>query len=174
MLSFKKQPLLLVKNREIGKKTHPKPCLLENNWLLSREVGVELQKEVLRQVEEEERGYGKNYTSTLDNAVRMWFNKIVDVHADSLFSYTTSEDVRICIDLLSALQWKLSNARKDVCSSASIFVFYWRKGKRIKELMMLYVNILPQKNISNKKRMLIQKACLNSVREWANFVRMRK
>lgn len=65
---------------------------------------MELPKEVLRQVEEEERGYGKNYTSTLDNAVRMWFNKIVDVHADSIFSYTTSEDVRICIDLLSALQ----------------------------------------------------------------------
>lgn len=41
-----------------------------------------------------------SYTSTLDNAVREWINKEVDEHADSVFSYTSSDDVRLCIDML--------------------------------------------------------------------------
>lgn len=42
------------------------------------------------------------YTSTLDNFVREWINKEVDSKADSVFSYTTPEDVRICIEMLNA------------------------------------------------------------------------
>ena len=48
------------------------------------------------------KGTASSYTSTLDNAVRRWINKEVDEHADSVFSYTSSEDVRLCIDMLNA------------------------------------------------------------------------
>ena len=44
----------------------------------------------------------KNYTSSLDRPVREWINKEVDERADSIFSYTTYEDARLCVDLLKA------------------------------------------------------------------------
>ncbi len=44
----------------------------------------------------------KGYTNTLDRPVREWINKEVDQRADSIFSYTTYEDARLCVDLLKA------------------------------------------------------------------------
>ena len=41
-----------------------------------------------------------NYVSTLNNAVRQHINDIVDPNADSVFSYTTPEDVELCIAML--------------------------------------------------------------------------
>ena len=42
------------------------------------------------------------YTSVLDNSVRKWIRKEVDEKADSIFSYTTSKDVQLCIKKLNA------------------------------------------------------------------------
>ena len=62
-----------------------------------------------------------SYTSTLDNAVRQWVNKVVDAHADSVFSYTSAEDVRLCIDMLNAsLDYVAENDRKHHSLSAAL------------------------------------------------------
>ncbi|MBO4907624.1 MAG: hypothetical protein J5486_11460 [Bacteroidaceae bacterium] len=62
-----------------------------------------------------------SYTSTLDNAVREWVNKKVDEHADSVFSYTSSEDVRLCIDMLNASpDYVAENDRKHHSMSAAL------------------------------------------------------
>ena len=62
-----------------------------------------------------------SYTSTLDNAVRQWINKEVDEHADSVFSYTSVEDVRLCIDMLNAsADFVAENDRKHHSMSAAL------------------------------------------------------
>ncbi len=62
-----------------------------------------------------------SYTSTLDNAVREWINKEVDGNADSVFSYTTSEDVRLCIEMLNAsADYVAENDRKHHSMSAAL------------------------------------------------------
>ena len=62
-----------------------------------------------------------SYTSTLDNAVRQWVNKEVDTHADSVFSYTSVEDVRLCIDMLNASpEYVTENDRKHHSMSAAL------------------------------------------------------
>ena len=62
-----------------------------------------------------------SYTATLDNAVREWVNKEVDKDADSVFSYTTVEDVRICIDMLnSSPEYVAEKDRKHHSMSAAI------------------------------------------------------
>ena len=74
-----------------------------------------------------------SYTSTLDNAVRQWINKEVDAHADSVFSYTSAEDVRICIDMLNASpEYVAENDRKHHSMSAALnqyllFIDEWEK-----------------------------------------------
>jgi hypothetical protein len=74
-----------------------------------------------------------SYTSTLDNAVREWINKEVDANADSVFSYTTSEDVRLCIDMLNASSdYVAENDRKHHSMSAALnqyllFIEEWEK-----------------------------------------------
>lgn len=74
-----------------------------------------------------------SYTSTLDNAVREWINKEVDANADSVFSYTTSEDVRLCIDMLNASDdYVTENDRKHHSMSAALnqylqFIEEWEK-----------------------------------------------
>ena len=66
-------------------------------------------------------GTANSYTSTLDNAVREWVKREVDALADSVFSYTTAEDVRLCIDMLNASQeFMEENARKHNAMSASL------------------------------------------------------
>ena len=61
------------------------------------------------------------YTSTLDNPVRRWINKEVDERADSIFSYTTSEDVRLCIDLLNmSSDYVVDNIRQHNRMSAAL------------------------------------------------------
>lgn len=82
-------------------------------------------------------GTANSYTSTLDNAVRQWINKEVDEHADSVFSYTSSEDVQLCIDMLNAsAEFVAENDRKHHSMSAALnqylkFIEEWEK--RIKE-----------------------------------------
>jgi len=62
-----------------------------------------------------------SYTSTLDNAVRQWIKKEVDAHADSVFSYTSAEDVRLCIDMLNASpEYVAENDRKHHSMSAAL------------------------------------------------------
>ena len=38
-----------------------------------------------------------SYISTIDNALRKWIKKEVDEHAESIYSYITAEDVRLCV-----------------------------------------------------------------------------
>lgn len=60
-----------------------------------------------------------SYISTLDNAVRTWINKLVDERADSIFSYTTAEDVRLCMEMLNAsTAFMAENNRKHHAMSA--------------------------------------------------------
>lgn len=66
-------------------------------------------------------GTANSYTSTLDNAVRQWINKEVDANADSVFSYTSAEDVRLCIDMLNASsEYVAENDRKHHSMSAAL------------------------------------------------------
>lgn len=74
-----------------------------------------------------------SYTSTLDNAVRQWINKEVDTNADSVFSYTSAEDIRLCIDMLNASpEYVEENDRKHHSMSAALnqylhFIEEWKK-----------------------------------------------
>lgn len=76
-----------------------------------------------------------SYTSTLDNAVRQWVNKEVDARADSVFSYTSAEDVRLCIDMLnSSPEYVAENDRKHYSMSAALnqyllFIEDWESKK---------------------------------------------
>ncbi len=78
-------------------------------------------------------GTAKSYTSTLDNAVRQFINAEVDVNADSVFSYTTSEDVQLCLDILNASSaFVQENDRKHHSMSAALtqylkFIAEWEK-----------------------------------------------
>ena len=66
-------------------------------------------------------GTANSYTSTLDNAVRQWISKEVDEHADSVFSYTSAEDVRLCIEMLnSSPEYVAENDRKHHSMSAAL------------------------------------------------------
>lgn len=63
----------------------------------------------------------RSYTSSLDNVVRDWIKKEVDSQADSVFSYTSSEDVRLCIDILNASpEYVKENDRKHHSMSAAL------------------------------------------------------
>lgn len=44
----------------------------------------------------------KAYLSTLNNAVKVEINKYVDVNADSVFSFTTIDEMQTCVELLEA------------------------------------------------------------------------
>ena len=44
----------------------------------------------------------KTYLSTLNNAVKSEINKYVDAKADSVFSFTTTEEMQTCIELLES------------------------------------------------------------------------
>ena len=80
-------------------------------------------------------GTANSYTSTLDNAVRQWINKEVDANADSVFSYTSAEDVRLCIDMLNASsEYVAENDRKHHSMSAALnqyllFIEDWESKK---------------------------------------------
>lgn len=66
-------------------------------------------------------GTAKSYTSTLDNAVRQFINQEVDANADSIFSYTTPEDVSLCIGILtSSRAFMEENARKHNAMTAAL------------------------------------------------------
>ena len=66
-------------------------------------------------------GTAKSYTSTLDNAVRQFINQDVDANADSIFSYTTPEDVSLCIGILtSSRAFMEENARKHNAMTAAL------------------------------------------------------
>lgn len=78
-------------------------------------------------------GTVNSYTSTLDNAVREWVNHVVDANADSVFSYTSSEDVQLCIDMLNETpEYVAENDRKHHSMSAALnqylqFIEQWEK-----------------------------------------------
>lgn len=66
-------------------------------------------------------GTANGYTSTLDNAVRRFINQEVDANADSIFSYTTPEDVSLCIGILtSSRTFMEENARKHYAMTAAL------------------------------------------------------
>ena len=44
----------------------------------------------------------KTYLSTLNNAVKVEINKYVDANADSVFSFTTLEEMQTCVELLES------------------------------------------------------------------------
>ena len=82
-------------------------------------------------------GTAISYTSTLDNAVRKWVNQDVDDKADSVFSYTTTEDVKLCIDILkSSPAFIEENDRKHHSMSAALeqyLNFIEEREERLKE-----------------------------------------
>lgn len=62
-----------------------------------------------------------SYISTLDNAVRQWIKKVVDEHAESIYSYITAEDVRLCIEILnSSPEYLAENAHRHNSMSAAL------------------------------------------------------
>lgn len=62
-----------------------------------------------------------SYISTLDNAVRQWIKKVVDEHAESVYSYITAEDVRLCIEILnSSPEYLAENAHRHNSMSAAL------------------------------------------------------
>ena len=66
-------------------------------------------------------GTANSYVSTLDNAVRKWVNQEIDERADSVFGYTTIEDVKLCIDMLNASpDFVAENERKHHSMSAAL------------------------------------------------------
>ena len=73
------------------------------------------------------------YISTLDNAVRQWINQVVDADSDSVFSYTTADEVRLCIDMLNeSPEYVAENDRKHHSMSAALnqyllFIEEWEK-----------------------------------------------
>ena len=81
-------------------------------------------------------GTAISYTSTLDNAVRKWVNQDVDDKADSVFSYTTTEDVKLCIDILkSSPAFIEENDRKHHSMSAALeqyLIFIEEREERLK------------------------------------------
>ena len=74
-----------------------------------------------------------SYISTIDNAVHQWINKEVDEQAESVYSYTTAEDVRLCIDILnSSSDYVAENKRKHNSMSAALnqylrFIEEWER-----------------------------------------------
>lgn len=62
-----------------------------------------------------------SYISTLNNAVRQWIKKEVDEHAESVYSYITAEDVRLCIEILnSSPEYLAENAHRHNSMSAAL------------------------------------------------------
>lgn len=62
-----------------------------------------------------------SYISTLDNAVCQWIKKVVDEHAESIYSYITAEDVRLCIEILnSSPEYLAENAHRHNSMSAAL------------------------------------------------------
>jgi hypothetical protein len=76
-----------------------------------------------------------SYISTIDNAVRQWIKKEVDEHAESIYSYTTAEDVRLCIEMLNSTpEYVAENDRKHHSMSAALnqylkFIEEWESKK---------------------------------------------
>lgn len=74
-----------------------------------------------------------SYISTIENALRQWIKKVVDEHAESIYSYITAEDVRLCIEMLnSSPKYVAENARKNNTMSAALnkyleFIVEWEK-----------------------------------------------
>ena len=74
-----------------------------------------------------------SYISTIENALRQWIKKVVDEHAESIYSYITAEDVRLCIEMLnSSPEFVAENARKHNSMSAALkhylkFIEGWEK-----------------------------------------------
>lgn len=103
---------------EVSDDTTRKPIINEDAALWKYPI-----KEQFRDFLEKKKSAGtaKSYTSTLDNAVRQWINKLIDEQADSVFSYTTSEDVRRCIEILQDSQaYMQENDRKHHAMSAAL------------------------------------------------------
>lgn len=77
-----------------------------------------------------------SYISTLDNAVRQWIKKEVDEHAESIYSYITAEDVRLCIEILnSSSEYVAENDRKHHSMSAALnqylkFIENWEEKRK--------------------------------------------
>ena len=80
-----------------------------------------------------------SYLSTLDKAVRKWVNQEVDERADSVFGYTTVEDVKLCIEMLEASPaYVQENDQKHHSMSAALnqyllFIEEWEKRFREEE-----------------------------------------
>lgn len=77
-----------------------------------------------------------SYISNLDNVLRHWINKLIDEKADSVFSYTSAEDVRLCIEMLnSSPEYVAENNRKHHSMSAALnqylsFIEDWERRTR--------------------------------------------
>jgi hypothetical protein len=94
------------------------PIIDEEASNLAFPIKEQFRSYLLRQKSE---GTARSYISTLDNAVRFWIKKEVDEHADSVFSYTTADDVRICIEMLeSSTDYRRENDRKHHSMSAAL------------------------------------------------------
>lgn len=95
-----------------------KPVINEEAAYWNLPIKIQFQSYLSRHKAE---GTVNSYTSTLDNAVRKYLNKLVDSQADSIYSYTTSKDVRLCIDILNAsLEYSEENARRHNSMSAAL------------------------------------------------------
>ena len=121
------------KEGEVSKETR-RPVIDEEAALYNLPMKMQFHSFLSRMKAE---GTANSYTSTLDNAVRKWVNQEVDAKADSVFSYTTVEDVRLCIDMLnSSSAFVEENSRKHNAMSAALaqyLLFIEEREKRLKD-----------------------------------------
>lgn len=106
------------------------PIVNEEAALWNYPIREQFRSYLSRHVQESTARY---YIRELDNTIRQWINKVVDEHAESVFSYTSSEDVRLCIDMLNASpEYVAENNRKHYSMSAALnqylqYIEEWEK-----------------------------------------------
>ncbi len=110
--------------------TTKKPVIHEEAMKWNLPINIQFQHYLSEHVA---KNTADSYISTIDNAVSKWIKKEVDEHAESIYSYITAEDVRLCIEMLnSSPEYVAENDRKHNTMSAALnkyleFIVEWEK-----------------------------------------------
>ena len=100
------------------KETNGKPVINEEATKWNLPINIQFQFYLSDHVA---KSTADSYVSTIDKAVRQWIKKEVDEHAESIYSYTTADDVRLCIEMLnSSPEYVAENDRKHHSMSAAL------------------------------------------------------
>lgn len=110
--------------------TTKKPVIHEEAMAWNLPINIQFQHYLSEHVA---KNTADSYISSIDNVVRKWIKKEVDEHAESIYSYITAEDVRLCIEMLnSSPEYVAENDRKHNTMSAALnkyleFIVEWEK-----------------------------------------------